>query len=62
MAFDFDKIKSGIISAGKEVGDAVTDASNTAKILEDSTTTITRMMKSRQSWAISHLSKRHMQR
>ena len=23
MAFDFDKIKSGIISAGKEVGDAV---------------------------------------
>ncbi len=26
MAFDFDKIKSGIISAGKEVGDAVADA------------------------------------
>ena len=35
MAFDFDKIKSGIISAGKEVGDAVTDASNTAKIKFD---------------------------
>lgn len=35
MAFDFDKIKTGIISAGKEMGDAVSDASSSAKIKID---------------------------
>ncbi len=35
MAFDFDKLKSEIVNAGKEVGDKVSEVSTSAKIKLD---------------------------